>query len=76
MLVPKLINRSQLIAFNGVGFFKIPGQVAALHPVIVNNVKAASTSSGLWSPKLGQVCKQNVFFVFRLRNLYKFANLT
>lgn len=57
MLVPRIIKRSQLLAFNGIGFYKIPGQVAALHPIIVQNARAASTTSGLWLPKLSHVSK-------------------
>lgn len=55
MIAPRLIKRSHLMAYNGVGFFKIPGQVAALRPIIIQNARAASTTSGLWLPKLTEV---------------------
>lgn len=48
---PRFLNQG----FNGVGFFKIPGQLAALRPVLVENCRQASTSPRLWIPSLSQV---------------------
>ncbi|CAH0553248.1 unnamed protein product [Brassicogethes aeneus] len=50
MLGPKVVRPAGLLSFNGVGFFKIPGQVAALRPT----ARSASTSPGLWLPKTTQ----------------------
>ncbi|XP_048524006.1 delta-1-pyrroline-5-carboxylate synthase isoform X1 [Dendroctonus ponderosae] len=45
---PRFLNQG----FNGVGFFKIPGQLAALRPVLLANCRQASTSPRLWIPSL------------------------
>lgn len=55
MYGPKIARPSRYLAFNGVGFFRIPGQVAALRPTVIGRTRAASTSSGLWLPHLTQV---------------------
>lgn len=47
-----VIRPSRCLAFNGVGLFKIPGQVAALRPAVIAGTRKASTSSGLWLPHL------------------------
>lgn len=41
-----------MLSYNGFGFFKLPGQIAALRPTVIRN---ASTTSGLWLPKNTQV---------------------
>lgn len=49
--------------FNGRGFFKIPGQLAALRPVLLNNCRQASTSPRLWVPSLTQVSFLILFYI-------------
>lgn len=57
MFATKIVSRGRVLAFNGVGFFKVPGQVAALRPkaALLPSARQASTTPGLWLPKLSQV---------------------
>ncbi|KRT80713.1 hypothetical protein AMK59_6148 [Oryctes borbonicus] len=52
MFGPQIARPSRYLAFNGVGIFKIPGQVAALRPAVIAGTRAASTTNGLWLPHL------------------------
>ncbi|CAH1134234.1 unnamed protein product [Ceutorhynchus assimilis] len=47
---PRFLNQG----FNGVGFYKIPGQLAALRPVTLRVCRQASTTSRLWTPTIKQ----------------------
>lgn len=49
-----LARQGRLLAYNGIGYFRLPGQMAALRPALLHN-RCASTSSGLWLPKLHSV---------------------
>lgn len=51
----KVLCNGRLLAFNGVGFFKLPRQLPALRPVTYKYVRNASTTNGLWLPKTTQV---------------------
>ncbi|XP_019865690.1 delta-1-pyrroline-5-carboxylate synthase [Aethina tumida] len=53
MLGPKLVRHGRLLSYNGVGYFRIPSQVAALRPAVMP-VRLASTTPGLWLPKMTQ----------------------
>lgn len=55
MLGTKVVKHSRLLAYNGVGFFKLPGQMIALRPAIVLSTRNASTTNRLWLPRLSQV---------------------
>lgn len=59
---PRFLNQG----FNGVGFFKIPGQLAALRPVLVENCRQASTSPRLWIPSLSQVRFNSKLIIVKL----------
>ncbi|XP_066145413.1 delta-1-pyrroline-5-carboxylate synthase [Euwallacea fornicatus] len=48
--LPRLVLNQQ--GFNGVGFYKIPGQLAALRPLVLDHCRYASTSPRLWVPSL------------------------
>lgn len=55
---PRFANQ----VFNGRGFFKLPGQLAALRPVLLNNCRQASTSPRLWVPSLTQASFLILFY--------------
>lgn len=55
----KIARHGRLLSYNGFGFFKLPGQIAALRPTVIRN---ASTTSGLWLPKNTQVRNFSFFF--------------
>lgn len=65
MLGTKVIKHSRLLAYNGVGFFKLPGQMVALRPAVVLSTRKASTTSRLWLPRLSEVslCKYSIYLV-------------
>lgn len=63
MLGPKLVRHGRLLSYNGVGYFRIPGQVAALRPAVMP-VRLASTTPGLWLPKMTQVSGEILEAVF------------
>lgn len=59
MLTPiRVIRSNKLLAFNGIGFFRVPGQVAALKSRNLG-VRNASTSPRLWLPKITTVSTKN-----------------
>ncbi|KAK9702623.1 Aldehyde dehydrogenase family [Popillia japonica] len=54
MFGSQLARPSRYLAFNGVGIFKVPGQLAALRPTVLEGTRAASTTNGLWLPFLAR----------------------
>ncbi|KAK9702624.1 Aldehyde dehydrogenase family [Popillia japonica] len=55
MFGSQLARPSRYLAFNGVGIFKVPGQLAALRPTVLEGTRAASTTNGLWLPFLARI---------------------
>ncbi|CAH1372972.1 unnamed protein product [Tenebrio molitor] len=62
MFSTNLIKSGRLAAFNGVGFFKLPGQIAAMRPDALAPVRTAATTPGLWLPKLTQTNQEKRVF--------------
>jgi delta-1-pyrroline-5-carboxylate synthetase len=62
MFSTNLIKSGRLAAFNGVGFFKLPGQIAAIRPDALAPVRTAATTPGLWLPKLTQTNQEKRVF--------------